>query len=169
MKTQLEELEDELQATEDAKLRLEVNLQAMKAQFERDLQGRDEQNEEKKKQLVRQVCVTSLPLEKTHCLLPSLLGLGGAPGLPSYSLISQSSVPGLSDLTLFFDGPHGPLGSFKAGLSSSELSARSELQARGLPPELLMFLRYGRWRQSWRTRGNSALWPWRHARSWRWI
>ena len=52
MKTQLEELEDELQATEDAKLRLEVNLQAMKAQFERDLQGRDEQSEEKKKQLV---------------------------------------------------------------------------------------------------------------------
>lgn len=61
MKTQLEELEDELQATEDAKLRLEVNLQAMKAQFERDLQGRDEQSEEKKKQLVRQVCV-ALPL-----------------------------------------------------------------------------------------------------------
>lgn len=59
MKTQLEELEDELQATEDAKLRLEVNLQAMKAQFERDLQGRDEQSEEKKKQLVRQVCVAS--------------------------------------------------------------------------------------------------------------
>ncbi|NXV75650.1 MYH9 protein, partial [Atlantisia rogersi] len=55
MKTQLEELEDELQATEDAKLRLEVNQQAMKAQFDRDLQGRDEQNEEKKKQLIRQV------------------------------------------------------------------------------------------------------------------
>ncbi|CAN2391675.1 Belongs to the TRAFAC class myosin-kinesin ATPase superfamily. Myosin family, partial [Pristimantis euphronides] len=55
MKTQLEELEDELQATEDAKLRLEVNLQAMRAQFERDLQGRDEQSEDKKKQLVRQV------------------------------------------------------------------------------------------------------------------
>uniref|UniRef100_A0A8B9T3S6 Myosin heavy chain 10 n=1 Tax=Anas platyrhynchos TaxID=8839 RepID=A0A8B9T3S6_ANAPL len=49
MRTQLEELEDELQATEDAKLRLEVNMQAMKAQFERDLQARDEQNEEKKR------------------------------------------------------------------------------------------------------------------------
>lgn len=99
MKTQLEELEDELQATEDAKLRLEVNLQAMKAQFERDLQGRDEQNEEKKKQLVRQVCVTSLPLEKTQgtasCLLQHL-GLGGAPGLPSIasfpSPLSQDSM-----------------------------------------------------------------------------
>uniref|UniRef100_A0A8C8ZW11 Myosin-9 n=1 Tax=Prolemur simus TaxID=1328070 RepID=A0A8C8ZW11_PROSS len=63
MKTQLEELEDELQATEDAKLRLEVNLQAMKAQFERDLQGRDEQSEEKKKQLVRQVREMEAELE----------------------------------------------------------------------------------------------------------
>ncbi|XP_061062484.1 myosin-9 [Eubalaena glacialis] len=63
MKTQLEELEDELQATEDAKLRLEVNLQALKAQFERDLQGRDEQSEEKKKQLVRQVREMEAELE----------------------------------------------------------------------------------------------------------
>lgn len=55
MRTQLEELEDELQATEDAKLRLEVNMQAMKAQFERDLQTRDEQNEEKKRLLLKQV------------------------------------------------------------------------------------------------------------------
>ncbi|XP_045141945.1 myosin-11 [Echinops telfairi] len=55
MKTQLEELEDELQATEDAKLRLEVNMQALKGQFERELQARDEQNEEKRRQLQRQV------------------------------------------------------------------------------------------------------------------
>jgi myosin protein heavy chain len=39
-KTQYEELEDELQITEDAKLRLEVNTQALRAQFERDLQVR---------------------------------------------------------------------------------------------------------------------------------
>lgn len=58
MKTQLEELEDELQAAEDAKLRLEVNMQALKAQFERDLQGRDEQGEEKRKQLIKQVGVS---------------------------------------------------------------------------------------------------------------
>ncbi|NWW81602.1 MYH9 protein, partial [Climacteris rufus] len=63
MKTQLEELEDELQATEDAKLRLEVNQQAMKAQFDRDLQARDEQNEEKKKQLIRQVREMEVELE----------------------------------------------------------------------------------------------------------
>ncbi|XP_030068130.1 myosin-11 isoform X1 [Microcaecilia unicolor] len=55
MKTQLEELEDELQAAEDAKLRLEVNMQALRAQFERELQARDEQNEEKRRQLVKQV------------------------------------------------------------------------------------------------------------------
>jgi len=55
MKTQLEELEDELQGTEDAKLRLEVNMQAMKAQYERDLSGRDEMGEEKKRALVKQV------------------------------------------------------------------------------------------------------------------
>ncbi|XP_078510791.1 myosin-10 isoform X4 [Lissotriton helveticus] len=63
MRTQLEELEDELQGTEDAKLRLEVNMQAMKAQFERDLQTRDEQNEEKKRMLVKQVRELEAELE----------------------------------------------------------------------------------------------------------
>uniref|UniRef100_A0AAY4D846 Myosin, heavy chain 11a, smooth muscle n=1 Tax=Denticeps clupeoides TaxID=299321 RepID=A0AAY4D846_9TELE len=63
MKTQLEELEDELQAAEDAKLRLEVNMQALKAQFERDLLGRDEQGEEKKRQLVKQVRELETELE----------------------------------------------------------------------------------------------------------
>ncbi|TWW69197.1 A Myosin heavy chain 9 Myosin heavy chain, non-muscle IIa Non-muscle myosin heavy chain [Takifugu flavidus] len=63
MKTQLEELEDELQATEDAKLRLEVNMQAMKAQYERDLAGRDEIGEEKKRALVKQVREMEMELE----------------------------------------------------------------------------------------------------------
>uniref|UniRef100_A0A667ZWW8 Myosin-9 n=1 Tax=Myripristis murdjan TaxID=586833 RepID=A0A667ZWW8_9TELE len=63
MKTQLEELEDELQATEDAKLRLEVNMQAMKAQYERDLAGRDEMGEEKKRALIKQVREMELELE----------------------------------------------------------------------------------------------------------
>lgn len=53
---QIEELEDELQAAEDAKLRMEVNMQALKAQFERDLAGRDDAVEESKKSLIRQVC-----------------------------------------------------------------------------------------------------------------
>lgn len=55
MKTQVEELEDELQLTEDAKLRLEVNMQALKAQFDRDQLTRDEQGEEKRRQLMKQV------------------------------------------------------------------------------------------------------------------
>ncbi|XP_029358979.1 myosin-10 isoform X3 [Echeneis naucrates] len=63
MRTQLEELEDELQATEDAKLRLEVNMQAMKAQFDRDVQARDEQGEEKKRALVKQVREMEAELE----------------------------------------------------------------------------------------------------------
>ena len=54
-RTQIEELEDELQATEDAKLRLEVNMQALKAQYDREIQNKDEQGEEKKRALVRQV------------------------------------------------------------------------------------------------------------------
>ena len=58
-RTQIEELEDELQATEDAKLRLEVNMQALRAQYDRELQGKDEQGEEKKRALVRQVFAMS--------------------------------------------------------------------------------------------------------------
>ncbi|KAM5132586.1 myosin-10-like [Mantella aurantiaca] len=55
MKTQIEELEDELQAIEDGKLRQEVNMQAMKAQFDREIQNRDDSNDEKKKLLFKQV------------------------------------------------------------------------------------------------------------------
>lgn len=55
MRTQMEELEDELQVAEDAKLRLEVNSQALKAQYERELQAHDEMGEEKRKQLLKQV------------------------------------------------------------------------------------------------------------------
>ena len=55
MKTQLEELEDELQVTEDAKLRLEVNLQAAKANFEREMAAKEEQSEEKRRTILKQV------------------------------------------------------------------------------------------------------------------
>lgn len=54
-RTHIEELEDELQSSEDAKLRMEVNMQALKAQLERELQAREEQEEEGKKSLLRQV------------------------------------------------------------------------------------------------------------------
>lgn len=55
MRIQMEELEDELQTAEDSKLHLEVNMQALKVQFQRDLQGREEQSEEKKILLLKQV------------------------------------------------------------------------------------------------------------------
>lgn len=93
MKLQVEELEDELQLTEDAKLRLEVNLQAMKAQFERDLQGRDELGEEKRKQLMKQVGDNGMPIYLfplitfhgglicTACDLCTCLGAGNGAGI----------------------------------------------------------------------------------------
>ncbi|XP_054088736.1 myosin heavy chain, non-muscle isoform X2 [Zeugodacus cucurbitae] len=55
LKAQNEELEDDLQLTEDAKLRLEVNMQAMRSQFERDLQAKEEQAEEKRRGLIKQI------------------------------------------------------------------------------------------------------------------
>lgn len=61
---QIEELEDELQLTEDAKLRLEVNMQAMKAQFERDLNAREEQGEEKRRGLLKQLRELEAELEE---------------------------------------------------------------------------------------------------------
>ncbi|XP_044734000.1 myosin heavy chain, non-muscle isoform X1 [Chrysoperla carnea] len=55
LRSQNEELEDELQLTEDAKLRLEVNMQALRAQFERDIQAKEEQAEEKRRGLNKQL------------------------------------------------------------------------------------------------------------------
>lgn len=55
LRTQVTELEDELTAAEDAKLRLEVTVQALKAQHERDLQGRDDAGEERRRQLAKQL------------------------------------------------------------------------------------------------------------------
>lgn len=55
LRTQMTELEDELTAAEDTKLRLEVTVQALKTQHERDLQGRDEAGEERRRQLAKQV------------------------------------------------------------------------------------------------------------------
>uniref|UniRef100_A0A8C5L582 Myosin, heavy polypeptide 14 n=1 Tax=Jaculus jaculus TaxID=51337 RepID=A0A8C5L582_JACJA len=55
LRAQVTELEDELTAAEDAKLRLEVTVQALKAQHERDLQGHDEAGEERRRQLAKQL------------------------------------------------------------------------------------------------------------------
>ena len=56
-KTQIEDLEDELQSTEDARLRLEVNMQALKSQMEREASNREEHAEEERRMLMKQVCV----------------------------------------------------------------------------------------------------------------
>ncbi|XP_076459497.1 uncharacterized protein LOC143292799 isoform X2 [Babylonia areolata] len=54
-KVQIEELEDELQAAEDAKLRLEVNMNALKEKYKNEVAGREEQEEESKRSLLRQL------------------------------------------------------------------------------------------------------------------
>lgn len=84
MRVQMEELEDELQVAEDAKLRLEVNSQALKAQHERELHGRDEMGEEKRKQLLKQV--GSSPL------LLLLFSAGGGAGLTVQFALSPSGA-----------------------------------------------------------------------------
>ena len=53
MKQQIEELEDEVQATEDQKMRLEVNMQAMKAQYDRDINAKEEAGEEKRRGMAK--------------------------------------------------------------------------------------------------------------------
>ncbi|XP_062891372.1 myosin-10-like isoform X2 [Mobula hypostoma] len=63
LRQQLEELEDEVQGAEDAKLRLEVNMQAAKAQYDRSLQSQEEQHEEVKRALQKQIRELELELE----------------------------------------------------------------------------------------------------------
>ena len=54
---QLLEMEDELQATEDAKLRLEVNMTALRTQYDRDILAKEESGEDKKRSLTRMVTI----------------------------------------------------------------------------------------------------------------
>ncbi|XP_051987354.1 myosin-11-like isoform X2 [Xyrauchen texanus] len=72
MQIQIEELEDELQTSEDAKLHLDINMQALKVQFQRDQQGREDQSEERRKQLLKQVCELEAELEDEKKLRNSL-------------------------------------------------------------------------------------------------
>ena len=67
-KTAYEELEDELQLIEDAKLRLEINFQAAKTQWERDLSAKNDAVEEERRALIKQVR-KSVELTKCHCKL----------------------------------------------------------------------------------------------------
>ncbi|OWA52979.1 Myosin heavy chain, non-muscle [Hypsibius exemplaris] len=60
---QMEEMEDEIQLLEDAKLRMEVNQSAAKAQHDRELAAKEEQAEDKRKGLMKQVREMELELE----------------------------------------------------------------------------------------------------------
>lgn len=51
----IDELEDAVQLSEDARLRLEVNLQASKAEYDRSIQAKDAEIEEKRKGYLKQV------------------------------------------------------------------------------------------------------------------
>lgn len=91
LRTQVTELEDELTAAEDAKLRLEVTVQALKAQHERDLQGRDEAGEERRRQLAKQVPAGAAGWHPAGCAL----GLPGGerPEVPPSHLPTCSPSP----------------------------------------------------------------------------
>lgn len=60
LRTQTQELEEELTEAEDSRLRLEVTLQALKAQFERELSTSEEKGEEKRRALSKQVKMREL-------------------------------------------------------------------------------------------------------------
>nr|XP_027195410.1 myosin heavy chain, non-muscle-like [Dermatophagoides pteronyssinus] len=63
-KAHIEELEDELMVLEDSKLRSEVNAQAMKSQFERELKDKEEQAEEKRRGLIKKIRDLETELEE---------------------------------------------------------------------------------------------------------
>lgn len=55
LRVQTQELEEELTEAENSRLRLEVTLQALKAQFEREISTSEEKGEEKRRALSKQV------------------------------------------------------------------------------------------------------------------
>merc|ERR1719259_849643 len=63
-KAQYEDLEDQLQITDDLRLRLEVNMASAKTQYDRDLQAKEEQQEEKRRSLLKQLRELEAELEE---------------------------------------------------------------------------------------------------------
>lgn len=55
LRVQTQELEEELAEAENSRLRLEVTLQALRAQFEREISSKEEKGEEKRRALSKQV------------------------------------------------------------------------------------------------------------------
>ena len=61
---QLQEMEDEMQQTEDQKGRMEVNMQARKTQFEKDLTAKEEAREEERRGMAKQLRDIETELEE---------------------------------------------------------------------------------------------------------
>ena len=55
VRAQMEELEDAYQLAEDARLRLEVNLQALKTDHERSLGTKEQEDEDRRRQLYKRI------------------------------------------------------------------------------------------------------------------
>lgn len=72
LRVQTQELEEELAEVENSRLRLEVTLQALKAQFERELSASEEKGEEKRRALSKQVSrrVKELGVGGSQCSSP---------------------------------------------------------------------------------------------------
>uniref|UniRef100_A0A4W6FP01 Myosin, heavy chain 14, non-muscle n=1 Tax=Lates calcarifer TaxID=8187 RepID=A0A4W6FP01_LATCA len=64
LRVQTQELEEELGEAENSRLRLEVTLQALKAQFEREISTSEEKGEEKRRALSKQVRELEIQLEE---------------------------------------------------------------------------------------------------------
>lgn len=134
---QIEELEDELQATEDAKLRLEVNMQALRAQFERDLQAKEEEGEEKKRSLLRQVCVGAKSLELILQIFGNVSRKPFSNTLIAEDLLTSTRI------------------NLEVSVSFSKLTDCT-------PPHSC-----ARWRQNWKRRESRELMPSMPRRSWK--
>lgn len=63
LRTQVEELEDGVQLAEDARLRLEVNQQAVRNEYEQQLTQREHEEEERRRVLQKQLRETEIQLE----------------------------------------------------------------------------------------------------------
>lgn len=85
LRVQTQDLEEELAEAENSRLRLEVTLQALKAQFEREISTNEEKGEEKRRALSKQVergnlrwcSFCSVFLQTTHNLSYVFLSLPG--------------------------------------------------------------------------------------------
>lgn len=90
LRVQTQELEEELSEAENSRLRLEVTLQALKAQFEREISSAEEKGEEKRRALSKQVERKQRGSHRYH----SLMVFNPPAHLPSISFQMQGAGVG---------------------------------------------------------------------------